>query len=259
MTGRRSVFEWAKAYTGDPESHETRGAEITRFLIEAGLEPHHRVLDVGCGSLSQGMPLIRYLEPGRYVGLDPAGWLIESALEHDPGLEAKGPRFLYRDDFEAGAYGEKFDFVVAHSVLSHAAHWQLEQCLHAVRRNVNEGAVFLASLRLDQYDLFARTWQYPGVSFFRLETVKVAAWYAGWHAEHDPGLRERLTAVAPNDVHDWVRLTAIATAEEMNALRLHDEEWRGVDAGILAAAEQLYRERMIEQRRLQAEARQVAE
>jgi hypothetical protein len=40
------------------------------FLKQAGLQPHHRVLDIGCGCLRAGVELIRYLEPNHYYGID---------------------------------------------------------------------------------------------------------------------------------------------------------------------------------------------
>jgi hypothetical protein len=37
----------------------------------------------------------------------------------------KRPVFLSRTDFDASETGRRFDFVLSHSILSHAAHWQL--------------------------------------------------------------------------------------------------------------------------------------
>ena len=238
---RKSIYEWAVEYCGDPASHVTRGNMLTEVLCEQGLKPHHQVLDLGCGALSTGVPLIRYLNEGNYVGLDPNGWLIEAALQENSDLLAKNPIFLYNSDFTI-TRGGPFDYVIAHSVLSHAAYWQLEQALANVRRDCNEGAIWLASLRLDQYDLWNRQWQYPGVSYFRFDTVRVIGFYAGWHVEQAHWLRECLTDKCPNDFHDWVKLTAIPTTEEMNQLRLTEEKWRKRDADVMKKAEEVYAE-----------------
>ena len=39
-------------------------------LIEAGLKPEHFCVEYGCGSLWAAEPVIRYLQPGSYYGLD---------------------------------------------------------------------------------------------------------------------------------------------------------------------------------------------
>ena len=41
-----------------------------RFLVERGLAPSDTFIDVACGSLRGGVNFIRYLEPGRYLGID---------------------------------------------------------------------------------------------------------------------------------------------------------------------------------------------
>ena len=35
-----------------------------------GLEPHHDLLDIGCGPLQGGLAFIRHIETGRYAGID---------------------------------------------------------------------------------------------------------------------------------------------------------------------------------------------
>lgn len=220
---RRSIWDWSKDFVGDPASWDLRGRMIYDFLVECGLTSQSRVLNIGCGNLSEGRLLIHHLEPGRFVGVDPAGWLVEAALEKMPELLHKEPRFLWRTDFDASGEGEKFDLIVSHSVLSHIAHWQLDQFLANTRKVVDEGAVCVASFINDQYNSFDAQWVYPGVSTFRLRTITAAGWHAGWRVEMMHEWRYRMTAAAPNDTHHWLKLTACATAAEMNELRLAEE------------------------------------
>ena len=42
------------------------------FMIREGLKPHHKLLDIGCGSLRGGIHYIRYLDVGNYVGDRPS-------------------------------------------------------------------------------------------------------------------------------------------------------------------------------------------
>src|SRR5262245_60611375 len=39
-------------------------------LTSLGLKPWHSVIDIGCGPITVGLPLISYLNRGNYVGLD---------------------------------------------------------------------------------------------------------------------------------------------------------------------------------------------
>lgn len=200
----KTVYEYAREYTGATDLR--KGDVILDFLVEEGLQPQHRVLEVGCGCLAVGAPLIRYLDETSYVGLDPNGWLIVAALEEDLTLCAKIPDFVVAGDFMVST-DQTFDFVVAHSVLSHVADWQMSQALRNVRMSVDAGAVWLASLRLGP-DSRATEWTYPDVTFFELETVANMADGAGWSVEHVPEYCERLSSVSPADTHDWIRLTA---------------------------------------------------
>lgn len=227
---RLSIFEWAKRYVGDPASWETRGIVMLDFLRDEGLEPRHRVLEVGCGCLSSGLPLLEFLDDGCYVGIEPNGWLVEAALAELSLSTPKTATFLWRSDFDAAECGVLFDFAIAHSILSHAADHQLAGCLLRVRDVMRPGGVFLASLRLGDHDTHAQTWVYPDVAFFTFDTVERVAGHAGFRAEVLPEHRERMVRVAPNDLHDWVRFTAV------DAPRFHAEH---VDADIcpLARAE----------------------
>jgi SAM-dependent methyltransferase len=49
---------------------EKQGAAVLRRLIALGLRPGDLVVDYGCGTLREGIHLIRHLDRGRYVGLD---------------------------------------------------------------------------------------------------------------------------------------------------------------------------------------------
>lgn len=220
---RRPIWEWACDYVGDPDSWHRRGEVILGFLQENGLTAGSYVLDVGCGNLSEGRPLIEELTAGRFVGIEPNGWLVEAALDRFRELEAKKPEFLWRTDFDASELGIAFDFVVSHSVLSHCAHWQLPQFLANTRKVVDEGAVMLASYRNDQYNGFAEEWCYPGVNTFREATIVAAGHETGWLVERRHDYRERMLAECPNDAHDWIRCVAVPTAAEMNERRLADE------------------------------------
>ena len=82
------------------------GHHQLRFLVEQGLAPQHRLLDIGCGSLRLGMHAIEYLEPGHYFGTDISGDLIDAGyrIELNDALRSKAPRhhFAVNADFDFG-------------------------------------------------------------------------------------------------------------------------------------------------------------
>ncbi|HEX8122385.1 MAG TPA: class I SAM-dependent methyltransferase [Solirubrobacteraceae bacterium] len=107
-----------------------------RFLVEQGLLPEHRFLDVGCGALRAGVHLIRYLEPGRYHGVEVDPDLLDAGgveLERH-GLAGRSPRLLRDGRFGFGAFGERFDYGIAHSVFTHLPVNDILVCLLNVEK-----------------------------------------------------------------------------------------------------------------------------
>jgi hypothetical protein len=53
-----------------PEDWNHSGRMQRDYLISAGLQPSHVLLDIGCGPLRAGVQLIPYLDPRNYYGID---------------------------------------------------------------------------------------------------------------------------------------------------------------------------------------------
>src|SRR4051794_5556910 len=62
-------------------------------LEKLGLRSDHQLLEVGCGPLQSGIPLIRFLEPGHYTGVDISAERLDAghALIRRFGLEQQSP------------------------------------------------------------------------------------------------------------------------------------------------------------------------
>ncbi len=101
------------------------------FLKAEGLLPHHRLLDVGCGSLRGGVRFVRYLDRGNYYGLDINASLIEAGKEElaQQGLVGKQPNLLVNDKFEMARFGVSFDYAIAVSVFTHLYMNHIARCL----------------------------------------------------------------------------------------------------------------------------------
>ncbi len=215
MIGRQT-FEDARVYVGT----DSKSGEIQfEFLRRQGLTPSSNVLEVGCGFLNAGCHLMRFLEPGRFVGIDPNEWVREKAMEVEEVralVEATRPTFLSVDDFDASSLGIEFDHVLSHSILSHAAGWQLGQFLKNVGKVLAPEGRIVASLRLaegnpygnrgskDGEDTNHPEWRYPGGVCFKKSTVIATADEHGLVADHVPLYTEMLTKVRPSEIHDWI-------------------------------------------------------
>jgi SAM-dependent methyltransferase len=182
-----------------------------------GCIPDSHVLEIGCGALAAGRPILQFLRPDRYVGIEPNAWLIEAARTGLPDTERlfveKRPLFLGNSDFDASGTGRTFDYVITHSILSHAANWQVRQLLQAVKKSLSSEGVVLASIRFTDHegrelgDSGHEEWQYPGVSTFAWDTVRRIAHECGYEIEWRQDYRQLFTRYAPNNFHDWIRLT----------------------------------------------------
>lgn len=117
------------------------------FLRERGLAPHDRLLDVGCGALRGGVHFVRYLEPGRYYGLDINASLIEAGKRElaAAGLADRGANLLVDDAFAASRFGCRFECAIAVSVFTHLPMNQIVRCLVEVRMVLAPGARLFAS------------------------------------------------------------------------------------------------------------------
>jgi SAM-dependent methyltransferase len=133
---------------GPPEHFDAVGRHQLVTLLEQGLMPSHKVLDVGCGCLRGGYWCIQFLNAGCYFGIEPNDAMLELGKKQivgDDVIRAKRPSFSNRDDFDFSIFGEKFDFVVARSVWTHAAPSQIALMLDQFVASRTENAVFLTS------------------------------------------------------------------------------------------------------------------
>src|SRR5437667_11948751 len=53
------------------------------LLKEQGLIPSHKFLEIGCGPLTGGIPIIEYLEPGNYIGIDIRSSVLDLSWKED--------------------------------------------------------------------------------------------------------------------------------------------------------------------------------
>lgn len=117
------------------------------FLKQAGLEPQHRLLDVGCGALRGGVHFARYLDAGHYCGIDANATLIDAAKSElaAAGLDDRGVRLIADADFRLDAFEQRFDFAVAVSLFTHLYFNHIQTCLSRVADVLAPGGRFYAT------------------------------------------------------------------------------------------------------------------
>ena len=73
------------------------------FLKSQGLKPNHKLMDIGCGTLRGGIPLISYLEKSNYCGLEVRDAVLEEGKKElkEQNLENKDPQLICFKEFNA--------------------------------------------------------------------------------------------------------------------------------------------------------------
>jgi SAM-dependent methyltransferase len=143
--------------TWKPETF-ARACEIRSELIERGLRPEHRVLDIGCGIGNLALGLRDYLIGG-YDGIDihaeAIAWCRRAITPRYPAFR------FHRADVASGAYNPRgrvapssyrfpfpdrsFDFIFLASVFTHMMPPDVEQYVREVSRLLAPGGTCVAS------------------------------------------------------------------------------------------------------------------
>lgn len=124
------------------------GRQQFELLLAEGVQPHHVVLNVACGSFRLGVHLIPYLDPGNYLGIEKEAELIDAgqARELGPDLVAeRRPELVVSDSFEFERFGKGPDFAIARSLFTHLPAGLVLDAMRKLRRVIDDEGLFLAS------------------------------------------------------------------------------------------------------------------
>jgi len=142
----RHRLEDAMGFRGQFDEH--RRFQIA-FLREQGLVPSSRFLEIGCGPLTAGIPVIEYLETGNYVGIDVRSSVLDLAWKEvgKAGLAVKNPRLIRSSSFGSPELGaQTFDFILSFSVLYHLNDDILKNYFETVRNRLAPTGVCFANV-----------------------------------------------------------------------------------------------------------------
>jgi SAM-dependent methyltransferase len=161
-TGRRKpLTPPRRLLTADYSEFDRIGAEFLRYFVElGGLEPGHRVLDVGCGVGRMAVPLTRYIAGGgAYEGFDVAA---KEVAWCERNISARNPSFRFRHvDLHNARYhpagrlrpaefawpyaDASFDFALATSVFTHMRQAGADRYLAEIARVLRPGGRLFAT------------------------------------------------------------------------------------------------------------------
>lgn len=171
-----------RAYVGPPQDYDLVSAMSFNLLTTLGVRQHHRVLDIGCGSLRNGRLLIPYLNVGNYTGIEPNIWLVKDGIANELGrdlVRIKKPVFVAGDSMRHVAEDVKFDYAIAQSIFSHCGIDLITGWLKDVAKHLQPTGIFLATFLVGDVDFEGHGWIYPGCVQFRPATMHALAAEAG--------------------------------------------------------------------------------
>lgn len=170
-----------------------------RFLKSVGMTPENYLLDLGCGVLRGGLPMIGYLNEKHYYGIESRKAVLDEGISalQEAGLQSKAPTLLFIDDLSKTTLDQKFDFIWAFSVLIHMEDRILDTCLDFASRHLGRGGRMYANVNVGSEK--EKRWQeFPVVSRSRefytsaaerhgLHVTDVGTLHSLGHASGSPG------------------------------------------------------------------------
>lgn len=135
---------------------ETRDFQI-RLLSALGLEPDMVLVDLGCGSLRAGLPLIGYLDAGNYIGIDIDSDCVAAAVQliHHFDLAAKKPLLLRSGTFGVAELDRArfVDRIWCYQTLIHFPEEAIRRFTDAVAHLLNDDGRAWVSVRIVEQDV----------------------------------------------------------------------------------------------------------
>jgi ubiquinone/menaquinone biosynthesis C-methylase UbiE len=182
LTGKRDKMIPPKGhiFIGSGDFKKIGEHYLTMFISQCNLQPHHRVLDIGCGIGRIAIPLTKYLnQQGSYEGFDIVkkgiDWCKKNISGANPNFKflhidlkndlyntaasesAKSFQFPYRDN--------DFDLVVLTSVFTHMMPEDVENYLQEINRVLKPGGKCFATFFILNTESIAYMKDHPAFYF----------------------------------------------------------------------------------------------
>jgi SAM-dependent methyltransferase len=167
-----------RAYVGPPKDYDLISAMVFNLLTCLGLRQHHRLLDIGCGSLRVGRLLIPYLNEGNYYGVEPNKWLVTDGIDNELGrdlIKVKKPTFSFNTSMEEFKHSLDLDYAIAQSIFSHCGLYLIEAWLSQVSFHLKENGALLGTFLVADKDYNGRGWVYPECVSYQSKSISEIA------------------------------------------------------------------------------------
>lgn len=141
MSDTQEVKEFYDRYVDKQEKVgiNSRHLSIIDKLVRAGLKPHHRVLEVGCGIGTVSQLIARKTPKGKVLAVDISEKSIEKARVLWKGLSNLSFEVSDMSDFNKP--GQTFDFFVFPDVLEHIPVEQHSALFEKISRHAHDNSV----------------------------------------------------------------------------------------------------------------------
>jgi len=129
---------------------DTIGELQFQFLLKQGLSKNGNLIDIGCGCLRGGVRLIKYLDKGRYYGIDINESLLDAGYDCELvkyQLQDRLPRenLLTDTEFAFWRFGVQFETAFAHSLFTHLSLNHIRLCLIELAKVLKPDGKFFAT------------------------------------------------------------------------------------------------------------------
>ncbi len=113
---------------------ETGRAQMA-ILRAAGLQPHHHLLDIGCGALRLGHMAVPFLDPGHYWGTDASLALMRRGYDLELADKSRLPpcQLVEDADFALPGIPDRITHAIAFGVFTHLPGQMLRPALANLR------------------------------------------------------------------------------------------------------------------------------
>jgi len=153
-----------KTWVGPKAGFDIMGALQFKVVTDLGLREYHCLLDIGCGSFRAGKLFIMYLLPGKYFGIEPTKWVLEEGIKNELTeelVEFKKVRVDSNSDFDLSVFEQKFDYILAQSIFSHASSNQIKKCFSYLPEVLSTDGIFIATFKKGKKNYQGNKWVYP--------------------------------------------------------------------------------------------------
>ncbi|WP_242155135.1 class I SAM-dependent methyltransferase [Aestuariivivens sediminis] len=124
-----------------------------QFLLDQGLQKTDKLMDIGCGTLRGGIPMIQYLNKGNYYGMEVRGAVLDEGRKEikSAKLEYKNPNLISFKHFSEVKLDVQFNVMFAFSVLIHLEDKIADRCFQFVSKSLAVGGVFYANVNIAEH------------------------------------------------------------------------------------------------------------